>query len=152
MGGTVKGPLAPEVGGVTTAPVVELTKIGGFKPVTKPEADFADLTGRQTHGAKQGLALCSSGTWKLQSSICQCNSQNQSYLESGQTASRVVRARRHAWHGSLDWRQEIIRGKCRGNAYSLLSGLWGITPVLFINQYFGIHSISKRSAKRTARR
>lgn len=43
--GRVNGPLVPEAGGVTTVPVVELTKIGGFNPVTKPEVAFADFVG-----------------------------------------------------------------------------------------------------------
>ena len=42
--GLVRGPLGFNVEGATTVPV-ELTNMGGFKPVTKPEADFADFTG-----------------------------------------------------------------------------------------------------------
>lgn len=43
--GRVSGPFVVAAWGVTTAPVVELIKIGGFKPVTKPVVAFPDLTG-----------------------------------------------------------------------------------------------------------
>ncbi len=43
--GKVSGPFVVVAWGVTTAPVIELTKIGGFKPVTKPDVAFPDLTG-----------------------------------------------------------------------------------------------------------
>lgn len=43
--GRVNGPLVVAACGVTTAPVIELTKIGGFKPVTKPVVAFPDFTG-----------------------------------------------------------------------------------------------------------
>jgi hypothetical protein len=42
--GRVRGPLELDVGGATTVPE-EFTKIAGFKPLTKPENDFADLIG-----------------------------------------------------------------------------------------------------------
>lgn len=42
--GAVSAPFGLEVGGVTIAPD-ELTKIGGLRPVEKPEVAFPDLTG-----------------------------------------------------------------------------------------------------------
>jgi hypothetical protein len=43
--GNVSGPLVLVADGVTMEPVFELTKIGGFRPVTKPELTLADFVG-----------------------------------------------------------------------------------------------------------
>lgn len=63
--GAVRAPLGLAVAGVTIAPV-ELTKIGGLRPVVKAELDFPDLTGpvkpillnESAPGAADALGIC----------------------------------------------------------------------------------------------